>query len=194
MCPLKVAQQEQQRQHHLIIIEQQQQQQAAAEREARRLEEERRRVEVKKVVTKKEPSKKKVLLSSSLSELHALRLRLEDVEGTLSQHIHICLGDDGMNDCGLKITQLEVDTKTHKYTKIKQAWGIDGICVHAALQSLQCDATSLREEYLTLKLRILKELQDMNDGDKSQFLSSELGIIDQRLNRLESSSSAYLQR
>lgn len=108
-CLLTVAQQEQQHQQHLIIIEHQQQQ--TAEKEARRLEDERRRVEMRKGVTKKEPSKKKVLVSSSLSELHALRLRLEGAEGTLSQHIHICLGDDEVHDCGLKITQLEVDTK-----------------------------------------------------------------------------------
>lgn len=133
MCLLTVAHQEQleaqqvaeqQNQQQLIII---QQQQAAAEEEARRLEEERRRVELKKLtekkhavkkevvkVTKTEPVKRKVLVSSSrsLSELHALRLRLESAEGTLSQHVHICLGDDGLHDCGLKINQLEVDTRT----------------------------------------------------------------------------------
>lgn len=138
---------EQQRQQQLIII-QQQQQQAAAEAEARRLEEERQRqAEVKKEVSKKEhvvkkevikvtktePVKRKVHLSSSstssasssssrsLSELHALRLRLEGAEDMLSQHIHICLGDDGVQDCGLKITQLEVDTKTHKFKKNRRA-------------------------------------------------------------------------
>lgn len=95
-----------------------------------------KKVEVKKEVVNKEqvikkgvvkvikaaPAKKKVQESSlsassafssssrSLSELHALRLRLEAAEGTLSQHVHICFGDDGGHDCGLKITQLEVGT------------------------------------------------------------------------------------
>lgn len=55
--------------------------------------------------------------SRSLSELHTLRLKLEGAEGTLSQHVHICLGDDGIRDCGLKISQLEVDTHTHEYKK-----------------------------------------------------------------------------
>lgn len=63
--------------------------------------------EVVKVI-RTEPPKKKVVMSSSLSDLHALRLRLEVAEGMLSQHIHICLGDDGVHHCGLKITQLEV--------------------------------------------------------------------------------------
>lgn len=98
----------------------------AAEEEAVRLEEERRRVETKKQVAKKESTtkkevvkviktelpKKKVVVSSSLSDLHALRLRLEGAEGTLSQHVHICLGDDAVYVCGLKITQLEVKAQT----------------------------------------------------------------------------------
>ncbi|XP_051231455.1 desmoplakin isoform X2 [Dicentrarchus labrax] len=186
---------EQQRQHQLIII-QQQQQQAAAEEEARRLEEERRRAELKKQAerkaevkkdqtikkdvvkgTKSEAGKKKVVVSSSstcsssssrsLSELHALRLRLEAAEGMLSQHVHICLGEDGVHDCGLKITHLE---------------------------AVQRDVDSIREEYLRLRESILKELEGMNDPDKAQFLRSEIGIINQRLGSLESSSSAYLQR
>ncbi|XP_044056975.1 desmoplakin-like isoform X2 [Siniperca chuatsi] len=195
---------EQQHQQQLIII-QQQQQQAAAEEEARRLEEERQRMELKKLaerkaevkkevvkkeqvvkkdvvkVTKTEPVKRKVIVPSSassassasssssrsLSELHTLRLRLEGAEGTLSQHVHICLGDDGVHDCGLKITQLE---------------------------TVQRDVDSMREEYLRLRERILKELEGMNDSDKSQFLRSEVEVINQRLGSLESSSSAYLQR
>lgn len=107
----------------LIIIQQQQlQQQVAAEEEARRLEEERlRKLAAKKEhtikksvvkVVKTEPVKKKIFLSSSLTDLHALRLRLEGAEATLSQHVHICLGDDGAHDCGLKITELEVKTPT----------------------------------------------------------------------------------
>ncbi|XP_042272853.1 desmoplakin-like isoform X2 [Thunnus maccoyii] len=165
---------EQQQQYQLIVIQQQQEE---AERQKAEL---KKKTEVKKEqvikkdvvkVTKTEPvKKKKVVVSSSsrsLSELHALRLRLEAAEGTLSQHVHICLGDDGMHDCGLKITQLE---------------------------TVQRDVDLIREEYLRLKERILKELEGMNDSDKAQFLRSEVGVIDQRLTSLESSSSAYLQR
>lgn len=106
----------------LILIQQQEQEQVAAEDEARRLEEERLRKLVAKKehavkksvvkVVKAEPAKKKIFLSSSLTDLHALRLRLEGAEATLSQHVHICLGDDGMHDCGLKITELEVKMLT----------------------------------------------------------------------------------
>ncbi|KAK5930371.1 hypothetical protein CgunFtcFv8_026608 [Champsocephalus gunnari] len=187
---------DQQNAQYLILIQQQQEQQllleqqAAAEAEARRLEELRRREEVKKVkktevrvvtkVHKKEEVKatkaevvKKVgkgsssSSSRSLSELHTLRLKLEGAEGTLSQHVHICLGDDGIRDCGLKISQLE---------------------------TVQRDVHLMNEEYVRLRQQILKELEGMNDPDKAQFLRSEIEIINQRLGGLESSSSAYLQR
>uniref|UniRef100_UPI0037E7BD38 desmoplakin-A-like isoform X2 n=1 Tax=Semicossyphus pulcher TaxID=241346 RepID=UPI0037E7BD38 len=105
--------------------------------------------------------------SRSLSELHALRLRLEGVEDTLSQHIHICLGDDGVHDCGLKITQLE---------------------------TVQRDVHIISKEFVSLRDRIMKELEGMNDSDKDEFLRSEITNINTRLGSLESRSSAYSQR
>ncbi|XP_074523940.1 desmoplakin-A-like [Halichoeres trimaculatus] len=123
--------------------------------------------EVVKVPCSPFKSKPQVPTSRSLTELHALRLRLDGAEDTLSQHVHICLGDDGVNDCGLKISQLEL---------------------------MQKDVDMMREEYLRLKDRIMKELEGMKDSDKAQFLRSEIGVIDQRLNSLEGSSSAYMQR
>lgn len=59
---------------------------------------------------------------------------------------------------------------------------------------MQRDIDSMREEYLRLRERILKELEGMNDSDKAQFLRSEVGVINERLGNLEVSSSAYLQR
>ncbi|XP_008276403.1 desmoplakin-B isoform X1 [Stegastes partitus] len=173
---------------------------AAAEQEARRLEEERRRVELKKMekkvevkkevvnkehvikkdvvkVVRTEPVRRKVSSSSvssvssssshSLSELHSLRLRLEAAESMLSQHLHVCVGEDAVHDCGLKIVQLE---------------------------TVQRDVDGMRDEYLSLRERILRELEGMTDSDKAQFLRSEVGVINQRLGSLESSSSAYVQR
>ncbi|XP_028442753.1 desmoplakin-B [Perca flavescens] len=141
------------------------------EEEARRLKEEAgRREEDRRKAEQKKRAKDKVVIktsSRSLSELHALRLRLEGAEGSLSQHVHICLGDDGMHDCGLKISQLE---------------------------TVQREVDSMRKEYLRLRESISKELEGMSDSDKAQFLRSEIGVIDQRLASLESSSSAYLQR
>ncbi|XP_026200942.1 desmoplakin-like isoform X2 [Anabas testudineus] len=184
-----------------LIIIQQPHLQVAVEEEARKLEDERRRLEIKKVterktevrkevenkeqvskkdtvkITKIDPGKKKIVGSTSsrssssssrsLSELHVLRLKLEAAEGSLSQHVHICLGDDGVHDCVVRITQLE---------------------------TVQHDIDSIREQYLRLRELILKELEGMDDSDKAEFLRSELGVINQRLDSLESSSSAYLQR
>lgn len=65
---------------------------------------------VKKVVVKKKVAS---VTSQSLTELHELRLRLEGAEAGLTQHIHICLAEDGAHDCGLRITQLEVHTHTN---------------------------------------------------------------------------------
>ncbi|XP_015227441.1 PREDICTED: desmoplakin-like [Cyprinodon variegatus] len=174
--------------------EQEQQQQAAAEEEARRLEEERRQAELKKQVKKetaekehtikrevvkvtKTEQKRKTSSSSSasafsssshlLAELHALRLRMDAAEGSLSQYVHVCFGDDGAQDCGLRIIQLE---------------------------SVQDDVDSMRDAYMRLRERILQELENMSDQDKAQFLRSEIGVINQRLGSLESSSSAYVLR
>lgn len=61
-------------------------------------------------------------------------------------------------------------------------------------QTVQRDVDSMRAEYLLLKERILNELESVNDSDKAQFLRSEIGVINQRLGSLESSSSAYVQR
>ncbi|XP_027883191.1 desmoplakin-B [Xiphophorus couchianus] len=185
---LLLQQQEQEKQQQLLL----QQQQAAAEEEARRLEEERRQAELKRQAKKevaekehvikkdvvkvtKTEQRRKVSSSSStfvsasrlLSELHGLRLRMDTAEGSLSQYVHICFGDEGAKDCGLKITHLE---------------------------SIQDDVSSMREEYTHLRERILKEMETTNDLDKAQFLRNEVAVMSQKLGNLESSSSAYVLR
>lgn len=65
---------------------------------------------------------------------------------------------------------------------------------HFDLQSVLHDLAAVREDHLRLRERILKELEDTSDPDKAQFLRSEIPIISQRLESLEGSSSAHLQR
>uniref|UniRef100_A0A673Y9D2 Desmoplakin n=1 Tax=Salmo trutta TaxID=8032 RepID=A0A673Y9D2_SALTR len=48
-----------------------------------------------------------VVTSHSLTELHTLRQRLEEAEAGLTQHIHICLGEDGVHT--------HTDARTHGY-------------------------------------------------------------------------------
>eukprot|EP00063_Salmo_salar_P003857 XP_013978692.1 PREDICTED: desmoplakin-like isoform X3 [Salmo salar] len=122
--------------------------------------------DVKKGVVKK-VKKKVVVTSHSLTELHTLRQRLEEAEAGLTQHIHICLGEDGAHDCGLRISQLE---------------------------SVQRDVNSIREEYQRLNEHVLKELEGMTDSDKATFLRSQLSLINERLGSLDGCSAAYLQR
>uniref|UniRef100_A0A8C7MNG6 Desmoplakin n=1 Tax=Oncorhynchus kisutch TaxID=8019 RepID=A0A8C7MNG6_ONCKI len=105
-----------------------------------------------------------VVTSHSLTELHTLRQRLEEAEAGLTQHIHICLGEDGVHDCGLRISQLERDVN------------------------------SIREEYQRLNEHVLKELEGMTDSDKATFLRSQLSLINERLGSLDGCSTAYLQR
>uniref|UniRef100_A0A673Y8G0 Desmoplakin n=1 Tax=Salmo trutta TaxID=8032 RepID=A0A673Y8G0_SALTR len=115
----------------------------------------------------KKVKKKVVVTSHSLTELHTLRQRLEEAEAGLTQHIHICLGEDGAHDCGLRISQLE---------------------------SVQRDVNSIREEYQRLNEHVLKELEGMTDSDKATFLRSQLSLINERLGSLDGCSAAYLQR
>ncbi|XP_054899827.1 desmoplakin-A-like [Poeciliopsis prolifica] len=177
---LLLQQQQQEKQQQLLL---QQQQQAAAEEEARRQEEERRQAELKRqehvikkdvVKVTKTEQRRKVSSSSSfssasrlLSELHGLRLRMDTTEGSLSQYVHICFGEDGAKDCSLKIIQLE---------------------------SIQDDVSSMRGEYTHLRERILKEMETTNDLDKAQFLRNEIAVMSQKLGNLENSSSAYVLR
>lgn len=114
VCVLSVAKQghldvQQVSDQQLLIIQQQHVEEEKRKKQVTKKEQTIKKDVVK--VTKTDPGKKRVIASCSLSELHALRLRLESAEETLSQHVHICLSDEGVHDCGLKISKLEVDTK-----------------------------------------------------------------------------------
>lgn len=139
---MEVHQVAEQQHHQQVILLQQKQAEEEASRQAelKRIKKEQSiKKEVVKV-TKAEQPKKKVVVSTSLSELHALRLRLEGAESMLSQHVHIYFGDDGVHDCGLKINQLEVGNRTHnenptgrKNQKLRLSQGSYLIGVHASL-------------------------------------------------------------
>uniref|UniRef100_A0A3Q2XPB6 Desmoplakin n=1 Tax=Hippocampus comes TaxID=109280 RepID=A0A3Q2XPB6_HIPCM len=62
------------------------------------------------------------------------------------------------------------------------------------LKSALLDVNALKEEYAKLRENITKALESMNDSDKAQFLRSELEVITQRLDSLESNLSNYLLR
>ncbi|XP_062858019.1 desmoplakin-B isoform X1 [Trichomycterus rosablanca] len=113
-------------------------------------------------------SSPKVSVSGNvLSELHALLLKLEAAESSLSTHQHIPLGQAAPTQCTSQIT---------------------------TTQAVQKDVGSLKNEFSRLKEQVKKELEGMKDTDKAQFLHTQLNIVKQRLDRLDSHSATYLLR
>ncbi|KAM9496794.1 desmoplakin-B isoform 2-T2 [Clarias gariepinus] len=104
---------------------------------------------------------------SVLSELHALQLKLHALESALGTHQHIPMGQGA----------------PAQYTSL-----ITGT------QATMRDVESLRGEFQRLKGPVLTELEATRDTDKAQFLQSQLNLINQRLDKLRSHSSTYLQR
>ncbi|KAI5094436.1 desmoplakin isoform X1 [Silurus meridionalis] len=102
-----------------------------------------------------------------LSELHAFQLKLEVLESAVSTHQHIPVGQGAPAQCTSLITSSQAVVK---------------------------DVESLKGEFQRLKEQVLTEVKGMKDTDKAQFLQSQLNLINQRLDRLGSHSSAYLLR
>ncbi|XP_030626514.1 LOW QUALITY PROTEIN: desmoplakin-B [Chanos chanos] len=105
--------------------------------------------------------------STLLSELHVLRLKLEGAESALTTHLHLPLGEDAPAECAQHITQT---------------------------QAVHRDIISIREQFVSLRERVLRELEGMTDVDKAQFLRSQLDIIDKKLSHLDTCATAYSQR
>ncbi|XP_071773140.2 desmoplakin-A isoform X2 [Centroberyx gerrardi] len=129
-------------------------------------------VEVKTEPPKQEPIKtappSSVLSLTLLSDLQALRRRLELAESGLTNHLHIPLGDNSLHECSQHIQNLQI--------------------VHQ-------DLDSMYDEYLRLRERIIKQLEGIPaDSQQAKFLRSELDLINQKIGGLQGLSSAYLQR
>ncbi|XP_018616123.1 desmoplakin-B isoform X2 [Scleropages formosus] len=102
-----------------------------------------------------------------LTDLQSLRRRLETAELGLTQHLHLPLHDDSLQECSQRISQLEI--------------------VHR-------DISGIGDAYIKLKAKIQSQLQNMTDADKAKFLQAELDFINQKLRTLEGFSSSYLER
>ncbi|XP_076844153.1 desmoplakin-B isoform X2 [Brachyhypopomus gauderio] len=97
-----------------------------------------------------------------LSEVQTLQLKLEEVQASLSAHLHITLGSDAPAQCGHHIAHMQV---------------------------VQKDVESLGGEFLRLKEHVLKALDDMEDVEKAEFLHSQLGLVGQRMDKLRSQTA-----
>nr|XP_023679313.1 desmoplakin-like isoform X1 [Paramormyrops kingsleyae] len=126
-------------------------------------------MEVKKVqqVKLEAPAPAELRDMTILTELHNLRLRLEASEMGLTQYLHVPLRENSVQECSQRIVQLE---------------------------TLYRDVGTIRDEYLRLKDKTLKQLEGMTDADKAKFLQTELTAINQKLGSLEGFSTAYLDR
>ncbi|KAJ8336836.1 hypothetical protein SKAU_G00380560 [Synaphobranchus kaupii] len=102
-----------------------------------------------------------------LSELHALRQKLELTESGLTQHIHVPRGENSIQECSQSILHME---STHR------------------------DVDLIHDEYVRLREKIMIQLQGMKDMDKAKFLRSELDLINQKIGSLEGFSSSYVRR
>ncbi|XP_055738458.1 desmoplakin-A-like isoform X1 [Salvelinus fontinalis] len=103
-----------------------------------------------------------------LSDLHALRRRLELAESGLSHHLHVPLGENSVQECSQRLLKLE---------------------------SIHHDLDGVRDEYLRLRERVLRQLEGTAaDSEQAKFLRKELDLLNQKLGDLQGLSSAYLQR
>lgn len=61
-------------------------------------------------------------------------------------------------------------------------------------QGVHRDLDSIRDEYLRLREKILRELEGSTNAEQTRYLRSELDQINQKLGSLQGFSTAYIQR
>uniref|UniRef100_A0A672L9J7 Desmoplakin n=1 Tax=Sinocyclocheilus grahami TaxID=75366 RepID=A0A672L9J7_SINGR len=99
--------------------------------------------------------------------IHALRRRVEAAETGLIQHLHVPLKENGVQECSQRLV---------------------------LLQGVHRDLDSIRDEYLRLREKILRELEGSTNAEQTRYLRSELDHINQKLGSLQGISTAYIQR
>ncbi|XP_042625432.1 desmoplakin [Cyprinus carpio] len=104
---------------------------------------------------------------SFMSDLSALRRRVEAAESGLTQHLHVPLKENGVQECSQRLV---------------------------VLQTVHRDLDSIQDEYLRLREKILKALEGSTNAEQTRYLRSELDHINQKLGSLQGISTAYIQR
>ncbi|XP_050985774.1 desmoplakin-A isoform X1 [Labeo rohita] len=126
----------------------------------------------KSVKTDGKPVSNGKLVSSGLnvslmSDLSALRRRVEVAESGLIQHLHVPLKENGVQECSQRLV---------------------------LLQGVHHDLDTIRDDYLRLREKILRELEGSTNAEQTRYLRSELDHINQKLGSLQGFSAAYIQR
>ncbi|XP_015242384.1 PREDICTED: desmoplakin [Cyprinodon variegatus] len=120
------------------------------------------------VPTKQTTKTTTVISLSLLTNLQEIRRRLEIAESSITDHLHVPLGENGVHQCSVHIQNLE-----------------------GAHQDLE----SIYNEYMHLREMITKQLKGVPaDSEQAKFLRSELEIINQKLGGLQHLYSIYIQR
>ncbi|XP_058878534.1 desmoplakin-like isoform X3 [Acipenser ruthenus] len=104
---------------------------------------------------------------SLLLDLQELRVRLENSESRMTQHIHIPLDEDTVKDCYNRITTLE---------------------------GMQGEFHKIRDDFMRIRESNLKHLSEIKDPDTINFLNGEVAFINRKLTNLDSFSGSYLER
>uniref|UniRef100_A0A672SRJ2 Desmoplakin n=1 Tax=Sinocyclocheilus grahami TaxID=75366 RepID=A0A672SRJ2_SINGR len=67
-------------------------------------------------------------------------------------------------------------------------------CLGTDIKVVHRDLDSIRDEYLRLREKILRELEGSTNAEQTRYLRSELDHINQKLGSLQGFSTAYIQR
>ncbi|XP_056452491.1 desmoplakin-A-like isoform X2 [Gadus chalcogrammus] len=125
-------------------------------------------VKVPKVTAPPPAPAPSTLSLSLLNDLDALRRRLEVTESSLTYHLHLPLGENGVRECSLHLQKLQVVSK---------------------------DLDALHDEYIRLRERILKQLDGIPaDSEQAKYLRSQLDYINLRIGDLQGLNNSYFNR
>ncbi|XP_059914394.1 desmoplakin-A-like isoform X1 [Gadus macrocephalus] len=125
-------------------------------------------VKVTKVTAPPPAPAPSTLSLSLLNDLDALRRRLEVTESSLTYHLHLPLGENGVRECSLHLQKLQVVSK---------------------------DLDALHDEYIRLRERILKQLDGIPaDSEQAKYLRSQLDYINLRIGDLQGLNNSYFNR
>ncbi|CAL8279824.1 unnamed protein product [Lota lota] len=121
-----------------------------------------------KVPSQPPPPATSTLSLTLLNDLNALRRRLEVTESSLTYHLHVPLGENGVHECSQHLQKLQVVSK---------------------------DLDSLRDEYIRLRERIQKQLDGIPaDSEQAKYLRSQLEYINLRIGDMQGLNNAYFNR
>uniref|UniRef100_A0A8C7IHC1 Desmoplakin n=1 Tax=Oncorhynchus kisutch TaxID=8019 RepID=A0A8C7IHC1_ONCKI len=120
-----------------------------------------------------------------LSDLHALRRRLELAESGLSHHLHVPLGENSVQDCSQRLLKLERKWACENFYKLcnSSSYGVVTWCV--------CLLSLCRLSYLRNLLQSLLQAEDVIKVHEARLTEKETTSLD--LNEVENYRSSLKQ-